>query len=107
MDKFWLFVASATFVTIFSIRDFRRSRRHANRNAVGQCGMCAGQLGWSRVRQLSYRYSKFGPAETVDVCQKCFTRRRVKLGLIWLLAFAVCGVMVALPVLYPIVPAGR
>jgi hypothetical protein len=101
MDRVWIWISVAVVVGIFTLRDVLRTKRHSRRNAAGQCGMCSKPLGWERVRQLSYRYSRFGPPETVNICQPCFIRRRVKLGLIWLLVLAIFGVILGLPALYP------
>lgn len=101
MENFWIIVAVIIFVRIFSIRDFLRTKRHASRNAIGRCGMCAEALGGSRIRQVSYRYARMAPPVTVNVCQRCFTRRRVRGALIWLLVLVIAGVICGLPVLYP------
>jgi len=99
MDKFWLIAACAIFVGIFTIRDFRRTKRHADRNSGGLCGFCAEALGWSR-HEVRYQYSRTGPPVRVRICEKCHGRRKVRRWLIWLIVFFTACIMVVVPMLY-------
>ena len=83
MDK-WVLIGTIYIVIIFSVLERRRAKRHALRNAAGQCARCAAPLRVWFIRPIPHLYPKAGPASKVEVCVSCYEHYRWRRRLLWI-----------------------